>query len=248
MDEMMRLNKYLSASGVFSRREADRFIMSGRVTVDGVPAVPGTKVSGTEDIRIDGKKVKDSPDTVKRVVLACFKKRGIVTSTVNQGGEHNNIIESIDYPIRVFPIGRLDKDSEGIILLTNDGDLVNRLLKGENRREKEYEVTLDKEISDEDIKNMAKGGLELVPGRISKPLVVRRSRYDDTDTVINVILTEGINREIRRMAEAFGYKVKRLKRVRFAGITLKGLKPGMYRELSEDEISSLKASPRGKAD
>ncbi len=242
----MRLNKYLSASGVFSRREADRFIMSGRVSVNGVPAVPGTKVTGREDIRVDGERVKASPDTVERVVLAYYKERGIVCSSVNQGGEHNNIIEKIDYPVRVFPVGRLDKDSEGLILLTNDGDLVNLLLKGSNRREKEYEVTLNKEISDEDIKKMAKGGLELVPGRISKPLVVRRSRYDDTDTVINVILTEGINREIRRMAEAFGYRVKKLKRVRFASITLKGLKPGLYRRLSREEIASLKSLPHHK--
>lgn len=241
----MRINKYLSASGILSRREADRFIMSGRITVDGKAAVPGMKVTGTEDIRIDERKVENTPETVKKVVLAYNKKRGTVCSTVNQGKEKNCITDMIDYPLRVYPVGRLDRDSEGLILLTNDGSLVNRLLKGEFRHEKEYEVTFDREVSDEDIKKMAAGGLELVPGRINKPLSITRKGREGN--LLNFVLTEGINREIRRIAEAFGYRVIRLKRIRFSGITLKGLKPGEYRELTEPEVKTLlkgKAEPK----
>ncbi len=236
----MRINKYLSALGVFSRREADRFIMSGRITVNGVPATPGMKIRGDEEIRIDGKPVEQKPDTVKRVVLAYNKEKGTVCSTVNQGKERNCITDVIDYPERVFPIGRLDKDSEGLILLTNDGELVNRLLKGKYSHEKEYEVTFDREVSDEDIKDMAKGGLTLVPGRKNKPLSISRLKGDKTGKKLMFILTEGINREIRRIAEAYGYRVIRLKRVRFSNITLKGIKPGEYRELSEKEMEGLR--------
>ena len=163
------------------------------------------------------------------------KKRGIVTSSVDQGKEKNNIIDAINYPERIFPIGRLDKESEGLILLTNDGSLVNRLLKGAGGHEKEYEVSLDKEISDSDIFLMAKGGIELVPGRINRPCRIRKTGPCN----INIILTEGINREIRRMAEYYGYRVMKLKRIRFISVTLDGLKPGEYRELKDREIESL---------
>ena len=237
MENEMRINKYLSASGVLSRREADRFIMSGRITVDGRKAVPGMKVNGSEDIRIDGERTVSTPETVNKVVLAYNKKRGTVCSTVNQGGEKNCITDMIDYPLRVYPVGRLDKDSEGLILLTNDGDLVNRLLKGRYGHEKEYEVTLDREVSDEDIKRMAAGGLELSPGRKNKPLSITRIKGEGNR--LSFILTEGINREIRKIAEIFGYRVEKLKRIRFSGISLKGLKPGEYRELTKDEVKSL---------
>ena len=239
LNEKIRINKYLSASGVMSRREADRFIMSGKILVNGSPAEPGMKVDGTEDILIDGKPLDKSPGSVKRIVIAYYKKRGIVTSTVDQGREKNNIIDALNYRERVFPIGRLDKDSEGLILLTNDGNLVNRLLKGKGGHEKEYLVSLDKAITDEDISLMSKGGIELIPGRRSRPCKIKRQAFDKTGCMIDIILTEGMNREIRRMAEFFGYRVMKLKRIRFINVTLDGLKPGEYRELTDSEIESL---------
>lgn len=235
MAEMIRINKYLSASGIMSRREADRFIMSGRITVNGETAENGMKVDGSEDIRIDGKKIEKNPETDKKVVLAYYKKRGIVTSTVNQGGEKNNIIDAVNYPIRVYPVGRLDKESEGLILLTNDGSLVNDLLKPAKGLEKEYELSLDKEIVDRDIKKMERGGIELVPGRRNKPC--RIEKLDDCR--LRIILTEGINQEIRRIMDHFGYRVMKLKRLRFGSVSLSDLKPGKYRELSAEEIRKL---------
>lgn len=235
LKEKIRINKYLSASGVMSRREADRFILSGKIIVNGLPAEPGMKVDGSEEIVIDGKPLERHPESVRRIVIAYYKKRGIVTSTVNQGREKNNIIDALNYRERVFPIGRLDKESEGLILLTNDGSLVNRLLKGEGRHEKEYVVSLDKEVSDSDIALMAKGGIELIPGRINRPCKITKTGPSS----INVILTEGMNREIRRMAEYYGYRVMKLKRIRFINVTLNGLKPGEYRELTDSEIESL---------
>ncbi len=235
MNEKMRINKYLSASGVMSRRRADSFIMSGRISVNGVKAVPGMMLNGDEEIRIDGKLLDKNPDSEKKVVLLYNKKRGTVTSTVDQGKEKNNIIDAINYKTRVYPIGRLDKESEGLILLTNDGSLVNRLLRSDSGIEKEYEVSLDKEIESRDISKMEKGGLELVPGRRNKPLKIRKI----SPSRVNIILTEGINREIRRVMEYYGYRVMKLKRIRFGNILLKDLKPGEYRELSSKEIREL---------
>ena len=144
MKEKIRINKYLSASGVMSRREADRFIMSGRITVNGENAIEGMKVDGSEEIRIDGELLEKKPDSDKKVILCHYKKRGIVTSTVNQGREKNNIIDELNYPVRVYPVGRLDKESEGLILLTNDGSIVNKLLKPAKKIEKEYEIARKK--------------------------------------------------------------------------------------------------------
>lgn len=235
MSEKMRINKFLSASGVMSRRRADSFIMSGRITVNGEKALPGMMLNGDEEIRIDGKLLDKNPDSEKKVVLLYNKKRGTVTSTVDQGKEKNNIIDAINYKTRVYPIGRLDKDSEGLILLTNDGSLVNRLLKSDSGIEKEYEVSLDKEIESRDISKMEKGGLELVPGRRNKPVKIRKI----SPSRVNIILTEGINREIRRIMEYYGYRVMKLKRIRFGNILLRDLKPGEYRELSPKEIREL---------
>ena len=235
MREKIRINKYLSASGVMSRREADRFIMSGRITVNGENAVEGMKVDGSEEIRIDGVLLDKNPESEKKVILCYYKKRGIVTSTVNQGGEKNNIVDVINYPVRVYPIGRLDKESEGLILLTNDGSVVNKLLKPGKKIEKEYELSLDKDIPDNDIKKMARGGIELLPGRRNKPFKI--VRIDNCH--LRVTLTEGMNREIRRAAEYYGYRVMKLKRIRFGNIKLDALKPGEYRELGEEEIKRL---------
>ncbi len=235
MKEKIRINKYLSASGVMSRREADRFIMSGRITVNGENAEEGMKVDGSEEIRIDGVLLEKNPESEKKVILCYYKKRGIVTSTVNQGKEKNNIVDEINYPVRVYPVGRLDKESEGLILLTNDGSVVNKLLKPSKQIEKEYELSLDKDIPDNDIKKMARGGIEIVPGRRNKPFKI--VRIDNCH--IKVTLTEGMNREIRRVAEYYGYRVMKLKRIRFGNIKLNGLKPGQYRELTEEEIRRL---------
>ena len=235
MKEKIRINKYLSASGVMSRREADRFIMSGRITVNGENAEEGMKVDGSEEIRIDGVLLEKNPESEKKVILCYYKKRGIVTSTVNQGKEKNNIVDEINYPVRVYPVGRLDKESEGLILLTNDGSVVNKLLKPSKQIEKEYELSLDKDIPDSDIKKMARGGIEIVPGRRNKPFKI--VRIDNCH--IKVTLTEGMNREIRRVAEYYGYRVMKLKRIRFGNIKLNGLKPGQYRELTEEEIRRL---------
>ena len=235
MKEKIRINKYLSASGVMSRREADRFIMSGRITINGENAEEGMKVDGSEEIRIDGVLLEKKPESEKKVILCYYKKRGIVTSTVNQGKEKNNIVDEINYPVRVYPVGRLDKESEGLILLTNDGSVVNKLLKPNKQIEKEYELSLDKDIPDSDIKKMARGGIEIVPGRRNKPFKI--VRIDNCH--IKVTLTEGMNREIRRVAEYYGYRVMKLKRIRFGNIKLNGLKPGQYRELTEEEIRRL---------
>ena len=235
MKEKIRINKYLSASGVMSRREADRFIMSGRITINGENAEEGMKVDGSEEIRIDGVLLEKNPESEKKVILCYYKKRGIVTSTVNQGKEKNNIVDEINYPVRVYPVGRLDKESEGLILLTNDGSVVNKLLKPSKQIEKEYELSLDKDIPDSDIKKMARGGIEIVPGRRNKPFKI--VRIDNCH--IKVTLTEGMNREIRRVAEYYGYRVMKLKRIRFGNIKLNGLKPGQYRELTEEEIRRL---------
>ena len=231
----LRLNKYLSDIGYCSRREADRLMAAGRVKVDGHTAGLGCKVTGSESIEVDSRPVNIISE---KVVLACYKEKGIVCSTVDQGDKKNNIVDAIDYPVRVYPIGRLDKDSEGLILLTNDGSLVNPILKGANAHEKEYEVEVDRSISDEIIKKMEAGGLELLEGRKSRPCRVKRTG----ERSFNVILTEGMNRQIRRMCEYFGLNVVSLKRIRVMDITLGGLKPGQYRELSEAEIEALRGN------
>lgn len=226
MKELIRLNKYLSSVGACSRRDGDRFIDEGRIFVNGQKAEKGMKVTGDEKITIDGNPIAKADE---KVMLAYYKPRGIVCSTKNQGHEHNNIVDEINYPIRVYPVGRLDKDSEGLILMTNDGEIVNELLRARNGHEKEYEVTCDKEVSDADIVEMRKGGLELVEGRISKACKIRRTGAKS----FKCILTEGINRQIRRMCEHFGYEVTRLKRIRFMNIELDGLKVGEYREIPD---------------
>ncbi len=235
MEESIRINKYLSASGVCSRREADRYLSAGRITVNGEIASLGDKVTGCEKICLDGKEIKATPDSVEQVILAFYKEAGIVTSTVDQGKAHNNIVDAVGYPERVYPIGRLDKDSEGLILLTNDGSMVNGLLRARYGHEKEYEVTVDKAIPDEVLEKMMKGGLQLLPDRKSLPCKIRRTGRN----TYNCILTEGMNREIRRMAEFFGYTVTKLKRIRFMTVTLDGLEPGKYRILSDKEVKEL---------
>ncbi|MBO6133760.1 MAG: pseudouridine synthase [Lachnospiraceae bacterium] len=231
----MRINKYLSSHGICSRREADRAIVEGKVLVNSAIASPGMDVSEGDEVLFYGQRVGKRPEIV---VLAYWKKVGTVSSTVNQGKEQNNIVDEVGFESRVYPVGRLDKDSEGIILLTNDGELANSLLKSSNGHEKEYEVLVDREISESDLLAIRKGGLQIIPEekRLTKPCKMERlgnKRY-------SLILTEGMNREIRRIMEFFGYQVESLKRTRFVTVTLDGLRPGEYRMLNHDEVEELR--------
>jgi 23S rRNA pseudouridine2604 synthase len=224
----MRLNKYISATGVCSRREADRWIDAGRVTCNGAPATLGTQVNAGDQVRVDGELVgmKKPP-----IYLALNKPVGI-TST-SESHIEDNIIDLIGHEERIFPIGRLDKESEGLILLTNDGDIVNEILRSENNHEKEYLVTVDRPISDLGLAMMASG--VKIMGVLTKPAKVTR-----VDAVtFRVILTQGLNRQIRRMCSALGYRAQRLKRVRIINIELGSLGVGEWRDLTAAEVAGL---------
>lgn len=226
----IRINKFLSEAGFCSRRAADRLIEQGRVTVDGVVAQMGSRVSRESRVCVDRKEIT-AGGREDNIVIAFHKPRGIVCTAEKR--EKNNVIDYIGYPKRIFPIGRLDKDSEGLLLLTNDGELMNRILKASGGHEKEYVVTVDKEVTDRFIKDMANGVPVL--DRVTAPCIVERiSRFS-----FRIILTQGLNRQIRRMCEFFGYHVVKLKRVRIMNIRLDGLEKGRYRELSEAERKEL---------
>lgn len=231
---MIRLNKYLSSAGVCSRREADRLIESGRVTVDGVRAVPGTQVEDGQIVRI-GKKVIKSGN--EKIVLAVNKPAGIICTEDMR--IKNNIIRFLKYPQRITYAGRLDKDSEGLLIMTNDGELINHMMRSRYGHEKEYKVTVDKPLTDEFIEKMS-GGVRIIDKEkgldtITKPCRVSKiGKY-----TFSIILTQGLNRQIRRMCETLGYKVTRLIRVRIMNIELGSLKPGTYRKLTEQELEEL---------
>lgn len=228
MEEMIRLNKFLSEAGVCSRREADRLIESGRVFVDGKRAETGMKVSSAQEIKV-GKKVVSKGNEM--VLLAVNKPVGIVCTEEKR--EKKNIIRFLNYPTRITYIGRLDKDSEGLILMTNNGDIINKMMRAGNRHEKEYKVTVDKPITPEFLEKMGAG----VPilDTVTRPCKIRQiGKYK-----FDIILTQGLNRQIRRMCEYFGYKVTRLERIRVMNITLGNLKPGEYRKVTEKELEEL---------
>lgn len=229
-----RINKYLSQIGYCSRREADRLIEDGRVYVDGVAATAGLKVLGTEEIIVDGKVVDASIS--EPIVLAFNKPKGLVCSTVSSKHEGMSVVEYIDYPERIYPVGRLDKDSTGLLLLTNQGDLANDLMKARNFHEKEYEVIVDKSITSDFIKKMS-GGVEILD-TVTRPCVVKKT----SDKQFSIILTQGLNRQIRRMCEALGYRVRSLHRIRIVNVTLGKLAVGKFRQLSKSEIEALKKS------
>lgn len=223
-----RINKFLSEAGFCSRRAADRLIEQGRVTVDGAVAQMGSRVEKGSRICVDGKEISKEEETV---VIAFNKPVGIVCTAEKK--EKNNVIDFIGYPKRIFPVGRLDKDSEGLLLLTNDGELMNRILKASGGHEKEYIVTVDKEVTKAFVEKMARGVPVL--DRITAPCTVE---------IINkfsfrIILTQGLNRQIRRMCEFFDYHVVQLKRVRIMNIRLGGLAKGQYRNLTEAERKEL---------
>ncbi len=229
MREPIRLNKYLSDAGICSRRQADRYLEEGKITVDGVKAVMGQKVTADQDIRLMGKKIAKASE--KKVVLAFHKPRGIVCTT--QKKEKDNIVDYINYTERIYPVGRLDKDSEGLIFLTNDGALMNEILCARNYHEKEYEVRVNKEITDNFLKKMSEG-VEILDTK-TRPCKVRKTG----ERSFRIILTQGLNRQIRRMCESQGYQVRRLRRIRIMNVTLGNLESGKYRELSAKEKKQL---------
>lgn len=223
-----RINKFLSEAGVCSRRAADRLVEEKRVTIDGVLAQAGSRVFEGAVVCVDGKAIAKEQESV---VIAFNKPVGVVCTA--QKKEKNNVIDFIGYPKRIFPVGRLDKDSEGLLLLTNDGELMNRVLKASELHEKEYIVTVDKEVTHEFLSRMENGVPVL--DKITAPCVVRKiNRFS-----FCIILTQGLNRQIRRMCEYFGYHVVKLKRVRIMNIRLGELKAGTYRELTKDERTEL---------
>lgn len=227
--EKTRINKYLSEVGYCSRRAADKLLEEGRITINGKVPELGTKVSDEDVVEVDGKPIRESYE--KPVYIAFNKPVGIVCTTDTQR-ERDNIIEYISHPKRIFPIGRLDKPSEGLILLTNDGDIVNKILRARNNHEKEYLVRVDKPINRKFLENMRNG----VPilDTVTKKCEVER--LDDMS--FRIVLTQGLNRQIRRMCEYLGYEVKKLKRVRIMNIKL-DLAVGKWRELSDEELQTL---------
>ena len=217
-----RINKYLSEAGYCSRREADRLVEAGKVTIDGVAAVCGSKVADGQTVCVDGKEVSGRS---RRILLAFNKPAGIVCTTTDKQGS-NNIVDFIGYPERIYPVGRLDKDSEGLILMTNDGAMMDRILRSANGHEKEYIVRVNKPVTDEFVKGMSDG-----------VYLKELDRIDDR--TFSVTLTQGLNRQIRRMCENFGYKVMKLKRIRIMNIMLGDLKQGCYRDVTTEEYAEL---------
>ena len=226
---LVRLNKYLSEVGYCSRREADRLIDAGRVTINGKVPEMGTKVSPEDIVEVDGKRITNTKESF--VYLALNKPIGIVCTTDTRV-EKNNIIDFVNYHKRIFPIGRLDKPSEGLILLTDDGDIVNKILRASNNHEKEYIVTVDKPISQTFITRMS-NGVPILDTITKKCKVEKLSKY-----TFKIVLTQGLNRQIRRMCEYLDYDVTKLKRVRIMNIKL-DVPVGEYRELTKEELKTL---------
>ena len=226
-----RINKYIASSGLCSRREADRLIEEGRVTVNGIVAESGMQVCSDDVVLVDGKNIIPEANDV---YIAFNKPLGVTCTTDSR--DPSNIIDYIGYPERIFPIGRLDKNSSGLILLTNDGSIVNTLLRAENNHEKEYQVTVDRPYDDKFIKEMQSGVPVL--GQITLPCKITRV----SARVFRIILHQGLNRQIRRMCEYEGYKVVKLRRIRFMNINLGTLATGQWRYLTAKEVNELKSA------
>ena len=224
-----RLNKYISDSGYCSRREADRLISEGRVRLDGRVGVLGDRVLPGMDVTVDGKRLSGEGE---KVYLLLNKPMGIVCTADPR--EPMNVVDYLAYPRRVFPVGRLDKDSEGLLLLTNDGEIVNRILRAAGGHEKEYEVRIDRPVTPEFVQQMSRG----VPilDTVTLPCRVRRTG----ERSFNIVLVQGLNRQIRRMCEALGANVTHLRRVRIMNLRLGKLLPGQWRELTEEELAGLR--------
>ena len=226
--ESIRLNKYIASSGLCSRREADTLIENGKVTINGVVAIQGSKVDPGDIVEVSGRKI--SPDN-EMIYIAFNKPLGITCTTDRR--DPSNIIDYIGFDERIFPVGRLDKNSSGLILLTNDGSIVNKLLRAENGHEKEYLVTVNRPYDKDFIRSMESGVPVL--GQLTLPCKIKPSG----DKSFKIILHQGLNRQIRRMCEYLGYKVTRLKRIRFMNIMLGDLEPGKWRYLTADEKKAL---------
>lgn len=222
------LNKYISSSGICSRREAEKFIQEGRVTINGKPTQLGNRVAKKDVVKLDGRLVEPKNTTL---YIALNKPVGIVSTT--DGREPNNIVKHINYPERLFPIGRLDKPSEGLIFLTNDGDIVNKILRAGNNHEKEYFVSVNKSITEDFIMQMGNG----IPilGTVTKKCLVEKV----SDKIFKIILTQGLNRQIRRMCEYLDFEVTKLKRTRIMNVDLGYLQTGDWRELTEEELKEI---------
>ncbi len=229
----IRINKFLSEAGVCSRREADRLLEAGRVTVDGKMAAPGDRVLETSQVFVDG---REAFREIEEIFLAFYKPRGIVctTASTENGEKVSNVVDYINYPKRIYPVGRLDQSSEGLLLLTNQGEIMNRILKSCYDHEKEYFVRVDHKITEDFLRGMA-GGVPILD-TVTKPCRIWR----EDETSFRIIITQGLNRQIRRMCEYFGYRVTYLRRDRVMNITLEGLKKGRYRPLGKEEIAELK--------
>jgi 23S rRNA pseudouridine2604 synthase len=225
-----RLNKYISESGICSRREADRFIEQGSVYINGKRARVGDQVFPGDAVKVNGQSI-DPRDEDDLILIALNKPVGIVSTT--ESSEKNNIVDFVRHSTRIFPIGRLDKDSQGLIFLTNNGDLVNRILRAGNQHEKEYLVTVNKPVTEQFIEGMA-AGVPILGEMTKKCKVVKVA-----PTVFNITLVQGLNRQIRRMCEHFNYEVQRLERVRIMNVNLKGLPVGEWRDLHEHEVAGL---------
>ncbi|KPU45642.1 ribosomal large subunit pseudouridine synthase F [Oxobacter pfennigii] len=225
----MRINKFISETGLCSRREADKYIEAKRVTIDDITAELGSTVVPGSIVKVDGKIIASK---TKPVYIALNKPAGITSTTERH--IKGNIVGFVNYPERIFPIGRLDKDSEGLILLTNDGDIVNKILRAEYNHEKEYVVTVNKPITDFFIQSMSQGVRIL--GTKTKPCKV----WSVSDRTFKIILTQGLNRQIRRMCLALGYEVLKLVRIRIMNIHLNGLEKGKWRQLTPKELAELK--------
>lgn len=244
--EEIRLNKFLSEAGVCSRREADRMIEEGRITVDGRRAETGMRVRPDQEIKV-GKKVI-SMEREEEVLLAVYKPEGVICTTDRR--EKRNIVDFVGYPVRIYPIGRLDKDSEGLILMTNIGSLVNKMMRASNYHEKEYLVTVNKPVTEAFLERMAKGVRirKEEKGEVLLDAMTRPCQMEKLGKCsFRIILTQGLNRQIRRMCEALGYQVTHLKRVRVLNIELKGMRPGTWRRVTDKELKELLGLLQGSA-
>lgn len=226
--DSVSLNKFISETGICSRREADKMIEQGRVTINGVIAKKGNRVSPGDTVELDGKNLRQKE---KPLYIAFHKPVGITCTTERH--VEGNIIDFINHPKRIFPIGRLDKPSEGLIFLSNDGDIVNKILRAGNNHEKEYIVTVNKPVTDVFIQKMS-NGVPILDTVTQKCFVKRESKH-----VFRIILTQGLNRQIRRMCEFLGYKVTKLKRIRIMNVTLENLPVGKWRYLTDNEIDTI---------
>lgn len=227
-----RLNKYISESGICSRREADRFIEQGNVYINGKRAAIGAQVFTGDTVKVNGQLI-EAQEEEDLIFIALNKPTGIVSTTESR--EANNIVDFINHSTRIFPIGRLDKDSQGLIFLTNNGDLVNKILRAGNNHEKEYRVTVNKSISDDFIRDMS-NGVPILGVKTKRCKVVKESQFSFTITLV-----QGLNRQIRRMCEYFNYEVVNLERVRIMNVSLKKLAVGDWRDLTEKELTELLA-------